>query len=1123
MLRLRMFLCLFAAMFAAAALNAQVAGRLSGSVVDQTGASIPGATVNIFVPGGQEPVLSGTTNEAGLFSFIAVRPDTYDISVESKGFSKVMVRQVKVAPIQETGLGAIKMEVQSSVTSLEVSADVNAVQLSNAEISSTITANQVQNLPVLGRQVTNLLLTQAGVNQNGAVSSVNGLRSSFSNMTLDGINIQDNFIRSNDLDYPPMRTTIDQIAEITVSTSNAGASIGGGASQMVLSTKSGSNTFHGAAYWYNRNSALAANNWFNNQAGVNRSFLDLNQVGASLGGHIIKDKLFFYVNPEFYRDKEQSSRLRTVLTNDARSGTLTYRDAAGNIFQKPLSSLRQYTLDPTIKAMLAQMPLPNALGAGDGLNTSGYRFNARSNESRDQMVGKVDYYLNSKNSFTGTYNYINNPTDRPDQGAFYTTVPPVSNTIKDSLLAASWRWTASPTLTNEVRGGYMRSNSSFLDSNDYPKSIVAGLLFSSPVNTFLNQGREVNTYSMQDNATWLKGKHEIAFGFQAQLLHANPFNDGGIVPTLTLGISAANTNGLTTADLPGIRSGDLTTVNNLYANLAGMVSTAAQTFNVTSTTSGFVPGATNLRQLTHSTWAGYVQDKWKVRPNLTLNIGVRYEYWTPLDEKNSLYLAPRLENNSAQASVMDPNAVLDFIGSSSGRPFYKADKNNFAPNLGFAWDPFKNGKTSIRGGYMIAYVNDNVVTTVRNSVTTSSGLSFTNTQPNLVALLSSNPTVAAPVYKVPRTLADNYAITTTSATGMPDPNLSTPYVHQWNIGIQQDVKGTVLSARYVGNRGSGLLRAIDYNQILYNANGFLADFLRAQNNAALAEKAGLGYVGSYNANVPGSVPLTVFPLLSNPGFTSTTNQTYLRQGQIGELANQYMVNKTNGSVQFYTNPNVQGANVLTNGGESSYHALQLEVTRRTRKGLQGQFSYTFGKSLSNTSGDSQTDFEPLLDNANPQLERARTPYDIRHAFKANYSYELPFGKGKQWSGSAITNGILGNWTLSGIWSYQAGAPYSVLSGYGTLNRAARSTATNTVSVNGTTMSQLAPLMEGLFMTGSGPYFVSPTVIGSDGRGAAQAGSAPFAGQLFFNPKAVMWATFNGACSRVRGSGAGTWR
>jgi hypothetical protein len=1024
--------------------------------------------------------------------------------VESKGFTKAMVRLVKVAPQQETGLAPIKLEVQSAATSVEVSADVQSVQLSNAEVSSTITSSQVQNLPVLGRQVSTLFQTQAGVTNNGAVSSVNGLRSSFSNVTLDGINIQDNFIRTNDLDYAPMRTTIDQVAEITVATSNASAAIGGGASQMVLSTKSGSNTYHGALYWFNRNSALAANDWFNNQAGVKNTFLDLNQVGASVGGHIIKDKLFFYANPEFYRNKQQSSRLRTVLTDDAKNGILTYRDAAGNIFKKSIASLRNFTADPTVKAMISQLPAPTpgATGAGDGLNTAAYRFNARSNEFRDQFVFKSDYYLNSKNSFTGTYNYISNPTDRPDQGAFYTTAPPVSNTIKDHLMALSWRWTASPTLTNEARGGFMRSDTAFLDSNEYPKSIVGGLLFSNPVNTFLNQGRKVNTYSIQDNATWLKGKHEIAFGFQSQLLHVAPFNDAGIVPTLTLGISSANTTGLTNADLPGIRSSDLTTANNLYANLAGIVSTAAQTFNVTSTTSGFVPGATNLRQLKHSTWAGYAADKWKVLPNLTVNFGVRYEYWTPLDEQNSLYLAPKLQNNDAKASVMDPNAVLDFIGKSAGRPFYKTDKNNFAPNIGFAWDPFKDeGKTSIRGGYMIAYVNDNVVTSVRNSVTTSSGLSFGNTQSNLVASLSNPPTVAPPAYKVPRTLADNYAITTTSATGIPDPNLSTPYVHQWNFGIQRDVKGTLLSVRYVGNRGTDLLRAIDYNQILYNANGFLADFLRAQNNAGLAEKAGLGYVGTYNANVAGSVPLTVFPLLGNAGFTSSANQTYLRQGQVGELANQYMVNKTNGSVSFYQNPNVQGANVLTNGGQSNYHGLQVEVTRRTRYGLQGQFSYTFGKSLSNTSGDGQTGFEPALDNNNPQLEWARSPYDTRHAFKANYYYELPYGKGKHWSGNKVMNGVLGGWAVSGIWSYQAGSPYSVLSTYGTLNRQARSNATNTASVNGTTLGQLAPLMEGLFMTGNGPYFVSPSIIGGDGRGIAQAGSASFPGQLFFNPTA----------------------
>ncbi len=239
MIRSKAIVLFLAALFTVAGLNAQVAGRLSGSVIDRTGASIPGAAVNIYLPGGSEPVLSGVTNDAGLFSFIAVRPDTYDVSVEAGGFNKATLRAVKVAPLQETGLPAIRLELQSAVTSVEVAADVQAVQLSNAEVSSTASPNiasQVQNLPVLGRQVSALFLTQPGVSAGSNTTSVNGLRSSFSSVTLDGINIQDNFIRTNDLDYAPMRTTIDQVAEITVSTSNASTAIGGGASQMVLST-----------------------------------------------------------------------------------------------------------------------------------------------------------------------------------------------------------------------------------------------------------------------------------------------------------------------------------------------------------------------------------------------------------------------------------------------------------------------------------------------------------------------------------------------------------------------------------------------------------------------------------------------------------------------------------------------------------------------------------------------------------------------------------------------------------------------------------------------------------------------------------------------------------------------
>jgi hypothetical protein len=1087
---------------AVTALNAQVAGRLSGSVVDPTGAVIPGATVNVYVAGGKEPVLQGHTNEAGLFLFIAVRPETYDVGVEARGFGKSMIRGVKISPISENELPPIRMEVLSTSQSVEVTAEVEAVNTTNAEVSTTITNQQVQNLPVLGRQVSSLFATLPGVSAGSGTTSVNGLRSSFSNVTLDGINIQDNFIRTNGLDYMPMRPTIDQVAEITVSTSNEAASIGGGASQFILSTKAGTNAYHGAVYWYNRNDYLGANDWFNNAYGVPKSRVNLNQPGAALGGHIIKDKLFFYVNYELYRNKATSPQTRTVLSDNAKNGLYTYNGTTTvNLF-----NLRSFTVDPTVKAMLPLLPGKNAPG-GDGVNTFGYRFNARANEFRDQFVYRGDYYINSKNSITGTYNHIKNPTDRPDVSATtYDFIPQITNSIQNTVLSLAWRWTATPTLTNELRFGFARTKGNFDDSNAYPKQLVAGLLFSSPVNTFLAQGRQTNSYPIQSNANWSKGKHQISFGVQYQLINTVPFNDAGIVPTYTLGISSANQAlALTAADMPGIKSADLSRANSLYADLAGIISSASQTFNVTSTTSGFVPGATNKRELSYSTYAGYVQDNWRVRPNLTLNLGMRYEYWTPLDEKNGLYLAPRFEPAGLQATLLDPNAVLDFIGGPSGRPFYNADKNNFAPNVGFAWSPMGENKLTIRGGYMLAYVNDNVITTIRNSVATSSGLSFGNSLLNQTAFLTGPPTVPSPTYKVPRTLADNYAITKTSATGMPDPNLVTPYIHQWNFTLQQEIKGVVFSAHYIGNKGSKLLRGVDYNQILYNANGFLADFKRAQSNASLSEAAGSGYIGAYNAAIPGSQVLTVFPLLASGGNItsagSVNNSTYLRQGRIGELANQYMTLGQNGPVNFYTNPNVQGANGIVNSGSSIFHSVQFEATKRTRAGLQMQFSYTFGKGLSNASGDGQTNFEPLLDNANPGLEWARTPYDIRHVIKANYYYEFPFGKGKHWSGGRVVNAVAGGWAISGIWSYQSGSPYSMLSGIGTLNRDARSTSTNTANTN-MTMAQLAPLTTGIWKQGDGTVtFVNPSIIGPDGSAAAQFGSAAFAGQAFYNPPA----------------------
>src|SRR5436305_1172101 len=193
----RLFTFLVTAFLAATFLHAQVAGRLSGIVVDQTGAAVPGAVVNVFLTGGKEPLLKGQTNESGQFSFVTVRPDTYDVSVESQGFTRVVVREVRVAPVQETSLPAIKLELQSTTTTVEVASDVQAVQLSNAEVSATITSTQVQNLPLLGRQVSTLFQTQAGVISGSNTTNDNGLRPSYSNVTLDGMNIPDSFSRRN--------------------------------------------------------------------------------------------------------------------------------------------------------------------------------------------------------------------------------------------------------------------------------------------------------------------------------------------------------------------------------------------------------------------------------------------------------------------------------------------------------------------------------------------------------------------------------------------------------------------------------------------------------------------------------------------------------------------------------------------------------------------------------------------------------------------------------------------------------------------------------------------------------------------------------------------------------------
>jgi hypothetical protein len=1091
-------------------------------VTDASGAAVPGATISLFIPGGSSPVLTATTSQEGNFFFPGVQPVTYDVTVEAAGFRKEILRGVKVDTGVELTLKPFKLQVAAQSEVIEVSATLANVQTSNAELAATISSEQVRRLPTLNRSPLALIATQAGVGSNSRTNTtINGLRPSFANVTIDGINIQDNFIRTNTLDFQPNMLQLDQVGEFTISTSNTNAALGNGAAQVTFSTPSGSNELHGSLLWNNRNNKFAANPWFSNKNGVKQPFLNQNQFGGSLAGPVIKDKVFFYANYEATRRRQQTSATTTILTDSARQGIFKYR-AGGAVQSVNVLQAAGVTQDATMKSFLSQIPdasFINRTDVGDGLNTAGYQFNVRNNRDRDNVTGKADYVFSPKHFFTATYIWNRDITDRPDAATDFKTVPSVQNSNKIPLLSMTWRWNPKSNFTNELRGGFNLAPGVF-DTNEKLPAAFYGLPLglTNPVNTFMPQGRYTDTYSWQNNSNWFKGKHNMSFGLQGQFMDIISYSNFDVIPTYTLGISSANPKGLSSGQLPGITSSDLSNANGLLALQAGFLTSAVKAFNVTSPTSGYVSGAPNQKNLQQSNWALYFNDVYKVSQRLTLTMGVRWEYFTPVNEVQSLYLLPVMKDGN-YINTMLSNSTLDFAGNSVGRPLYGKDLNNFGPNVGMAWQPFGDGKTVIRAGYSINFPNDEFIRSIDNNAGTNSGLNTTVNLTNLYTTVSAGlPEIATPTLKVPRTFADNYALSSLAAFGMPDPNLRTPYVQQWNLSVQREVAKGVLEIRYVGNHATKQFRAFDFNQVQVTGTEFLADFKRAQNNGFLAQGAIGTFDPRYNAAISGSQPLTFLPTLPNGGYlTNATIRSYIQTGQPGELGYFYQYQRVNGDYSFFQNRYALGTNVVTNYSNATYNAGQVDYRRNFSRGLQLQANYTYSKVMSDAAGDGQTRFEPLLDLTNAKVERARTPFDLTHAFKLNGVYDLPFGKGKLLdAGNGTLNQIIGGWSVSGFMTWQSGAPFSILSNRGTLNRAARSSGLNTATSN-LNKGQLDEII-GFRQTGNGPYFIAASAIGPDTRGVAGDGLAPFQGQAFFNPGAGSI----GALQRRMFSGPAFW-
>ncbi|MGH8552879.1 MAG: TonB-dependent receptor domain-containing protein, partial [Methylococcales bacterium] len=433
------------------------------------------------------------------------------------------------------------------------------------------------------------------------------------------------------------------------------------------------------------------------------------------------------------------------------------------------------------------------------------------------------------------------------------------------------------------------------DRNNRPAFFLTLPLIGSPESTFETQGRNTSTWTLQDNAVYTLGNHSIRFGAAVNWFRFNPFGPpafaNSTIVNLGLGTNV-NTPTLTNnaTNFPtGIAAGQLGIGNNLLALLGGIVSNSAQSFNVTSQSSGFVPNTLPNRRLHFENYSWYVGDQWRINQQLTLNYGLRHEIFTPISEPDGLILEPVIGANSTiQQALLDPNGTYNFVGTNAGdNRFFQPDTNNFSPNISAAWSPdFGNGflsklfpgggKTVLRGGFSINYVNDEFVRSADNALGNNQGLTSRVTVPNLNGRLSTfSPTIPTPAFQVPRTYAQNNALAGNFGTVFSiDPNVQTPSLTQYNIGITREIGfKSALEVRYVGSYSNNLLRGVDLNQIIIGSNGFLADFNRALNNCILQGATIVGTGTSlqkctnagFNAAIPGSQPLPFFSALPSGG------------------------------------------------------------------------------------------------------------------------------------------------------------------------------------------------------------------------------------------------------------------
>lgn len=1010
-------------------------------------------------------------------------------------------------------------------------------------IIDSVTMTQLPIVGTRGRNPVGFTQYMPGVIQNNAGNApggdivVNGSRDRAWNYVLDGID--DNETSSGGSNTSPSHQNPDMLSEFRVIVSNPTAEYGrNSGAQVLMVTKSGTNKFHGNLFEFYQSPFLQANTAAAKAANLTRPQFVQHIPGGSLGGPIWRDKLFFFVNVELLHAHSSSVVTRTVYTQSARNGVFRYVqspcgfirnanagaafvknngsnpqcvptssfpfiagpsvDSNGNVSLLPGTTLGTYDLtqndpahkglDPAVKAYLGLAPLPNNFSSGDGLNTAGYTWAAPATDKQVDETVKIDYNINAHNAIFGRYSqgHQNTYADVVNGGLqVFPGLPATDNTFRQPRnLAVNYRFSPTSNITNELVAGFNRFGYAFVNPA-YSTSTQTPFnpnLVTAPLSSYVGNNRYLTTIQFVDNFTYVHGAHIFKAGpnlrYGREIDHRGSVGALNVIPQVAF--STTNNPVSSFYNVPTSPSGcsncinslDIPTLNSGVNDLLGRIGSVAAGY-VAQNLNTFKPlGSLNIMDARWPEYDFYVQDTWHILPNLVIDYGIR----------DDMRLAPQFKGFPGLVPNQDlryGNPLASTLQFVPGK-YMDNRLNNLGPSVGFAWDPLKNGKVSVRGNYRIAYDRINSFSFSSSVFQGMPGLTYqvTNTTVgqdvvNGGVFVSAGQRAAnwaaptIPAGATPQSLTIPPAYSSNSLT-VSDPHMQTPTVQMWGLSIQKELMpNTVLTVSYIGNHGTHLYGGYDSNQVNYSTNGFLDSFVAAQNGTSTALMQQI--VNADTRHTAGQSAVQFLNMyykanLTNNDVAGVAN-AFANRLQNPTTSNPYGVPLavTAGLSPTFFKPYQQylgGLFVLQTRDYSNYNGLQLQLEKRFAHGYLVTANYTYSRAMDVRSydpaftvvatGSSQSAAGTPFDYRTPRLNYAPADLDDTHVLNGYFVADLPFGHNRRFGAkwNRAVDSVFGGWQLSGDGYWQSGRPITFFSGFNTFSGSVQTPASCAGNCNG---------------------------------------------------------------------------